>query len=332
MPKTTYVWDELSDQVIEESEDSVVVAEYTYEPRLYGNLISQNRSGTTHYYHYDGRGDAVALTNDSGTVTDTREYDAWGNVIVSTGSTSSPYQFVGLKGYQNDSATGLQYIRARFYSGSLARWTSKDPANKTDGPNRYLTVHNSPVQHVDPSGHRATTLCSGCKPPMTTPVAIKLPDTYQYVAIFNDVALILRLLGLNLSDVDKGTLQKNQPRHSDGPILSDDRRQAVLRAVMWRFNQLPAEILAATMKPASLQDGYTKCRNTLYACFAFSFIDFAACLAAVYFTCRWVCGFGGVILCGGCLAIGLGYCSARALYDNERCLEDFKKCLEDLNT
>ena len=77
MPKTTYVWDELSDNVIEEYEDGVLSVSYDHEPGLYGNLLSQNRSGVTSYYHYDGRGDTVALTDDSGTVTDTKEYDAW---------------------------------------------------------------------------------------------------------------------------------------------------------------------------------------------------------------------------------------------------------------
>lgn len=55
MPKTTYVWDELSDNVIEEYEDGVLSVSYTHEPGLYGNLLSQNRNGVTSYYHYDGR-------------------------------------------------------------------------------------------------------------------------------------------------------------------------------------------------------------------------------------------------------------------------------------
>ena len=71
MPGIEYVWDELSDNVIEEYEDGVLSVSYDHEPGLYGNLLSQNRNGVTSYYHYDGRGDTVALTDDSGNVTDT---------------------------------------------------------------------------------------------------------------------------------------------------------------------------------------------------------------------------------------------------------------------
>ena len=120
MAKTTYVWDELSDNVIEEYEDGVLSVSYDHEPGLYGNLLSENRNGVTSYYNYDGRGDTVALTDDSGNVTDTKEYDAWGNVIASTGSTVTPYQFVGRQGYQTDK-TGV-YVRARIYQPTAGRW------------------------------------------------------------------------------------------------------------------------------------------------------------------------------------------------------------------
>ena len=82
MPKTTYMWDELSDNVAAEFEDGLLSVAYTHAPGLYGNLLSQNRNGVTSYYHYDGRGDTVALTDDTGNVTDTKEYDAWGNVRI----------------------------------------------------------------------------------------------------------------------------------------------------------------------------------------------------------------------------------------------------------
>ena len=111
MPKTTYMWDELSDNVAAEYENGVLAVGYTHEPGPYGNLLSQNRNGVNSYYHYDGRGDTVALTDVAGNVTDTKEYDAWGNVIASTGSTVTPYLFGGRSGYQ----TGItgSYVRAK---------------------------------------------------------------------------------------------------------------------------------------------------------------------------------------------------------------------------
>lgn len=150
MPKTEYIWDELSDNVIEEYEDGVLSVSYTHESALYGNLLSQNRNGITSYHHYDGRGDTVALTDDSGNVTDTREYDAWGNVIASTGSTVTPYQFIGRSGYQTGN-TGV-YVRARIYQPTASRWVSFDPLRYIDSPSFFRYSHNNPIGNTDPSG------------------------------------------------------------------------------------------------------------------------------------------------------------------------------------
>lgn len=150
MPEIEYIWDELSDNVIEEYEDGVLSVSYDHEPGLYGNLLSQNRNGVTSYYHYDGRGDTVALTDDSGNVTDTKEYDAWGNVIASTGSTITPYRFIGRKGYQTGH-TGV-YVRARMYLPTPARWLAFDRNPAEQLRSQYSYVNNSSPNMVDASG------------------------------------------------------------------------------------------------------------------------------------------------------------------------------------
>ena len=154
MSEIEYMWDELSDNVAAEYEDGVLSAAYTHEPGLYGNLLTHNRNGVTSYYHYDGRGDTVALTVDAGNVTDTKEYDAWGNVIASTGSTVTPYQFVGRQGYQT-SNTGV-YVRARIYQPTVARWLSVDPLTFYDGMNQFLYAGVNSTRLIDPSGNSAT--------------------------------------------------------------------------------------------------------------------------------------------------------------------------------
>jgi YD repeat-containing protein len=121
MPKTTYVWDELSDNVIEEYEDGVLSVSYTHEPGLYGNLLSQNRNGVTSYYHYDGRGDTVALTDDSGNITDTKEYDAWGNVTASTGSTVTPYSACAARSVRSQIEPRLLSFHGIYFSPSSGR-------------------------------------------------------------------------------------------------------------------------------------------------------------------------------------------------------------------
>ena len=47
----------------------------------------------------DALGSAKALTNSSGTTTDTYTYDVWGNLTNHTGSTEQPYLYVGQLGY-----------------------------------------------------------------------------------------------------------------------------------------------------------------------------------------------------------------------------------------
>jgi len=149
MPKTTYVWDELSDNVIEEYEDGILSVSYTHEPGLYGNLLSQHRNSVTSYYHFDGRGDTVALTDDSGNITDTKEYDAWGNVIASTGTAVTPFWFGGMNGYQTCCSLGV-YIRARLYQSMIGRWKSIDPIGFFDGANLYVPYFMP--NETDPSG------------------------------------------------------------------------------------------------------------------------------------------------------------------------------------
>jgi len=150
MPETEYMWDELSDNVVAEYDDGVLTASYTHEPGRYGNLLSQNRSGTTQYYHYDGSCDMVALTNDMGDITDTNEYDAWGNVIGSTGTTPTPYKFLGKNGNQSDSNAAMQYARTRYLTLSNSRWTSLFLGRAFDGYQFHPVV--PPIEPRDKTG------------------------------------------------------------------------------------------------------------------------------------------------------------------------------------
>ena len=162
MPEIEYVWDELSDNVIEEYEDGVLSVSYDHEPGLYGNLLSQNRNDVTSYYHYDGRGDTVALTDDAGNVTDTKEYDAWGNVIASSGSTVTPYQFIGRQGYARDAAIQMSYVRARWFQSPRGTWTSIDPIGVQSGlTSLFAYSENCPLTSHDPSGLITSQLLPG---------------------------------------------------------------------------------------------------------------------------------------------------------------------------
>ena len=53
---------------------------------------------------------------------------------------------------QYDPVTGLYYGRARWYSTSLGRWISQDPAGYVNGANAYQFVIGDPVGMSDPFG------------------------------------------------------------------------------------------------------------------------------------------------------------------------------------
>ena len=142
-------------QVVEELVGGSVVKQFTYGH----DLISQRCASPTvncslSFYQYDGHGSVRQLTDTSSSVTDTYDYDAFGNLINRTGSTSNDYLY---SGEQFDSDLGLYYQRARYLSASTGRfWTMDSYEGSTFDPNtlhKYTYVNNSPVDLVDPSGN-----------------------------------------------------------------------------------------------------------------------------------------------------------------------------------
>jgi RHS repeat-associated protein len=159
---TNFVWNPVDDCVISELDGTgSVQAVYTNEPQQYGGVISQRRGTTTSTYHADALGTTRAMTDSTQTTTDTYLYDAWGNLITSSGTTVNPFRWVGRYGYYQDSSTGLVYVRARMYQPTVASWCCADFALFGDGPNLFQYSCNSPLQLIDPSGLFAETT-KGC--------------------------------------------------------------------------------------------------------------------------------------------------------------------------
>ena len=139
-----------------------VVVEYTVEggsyqtqaSYLYGaDLISQHREGETLFYLEDRHSGVRQLADASGTVTDTYSYDAYGNVLESTGDSENNYLY---RGEQFDPNADLQYLRARYYDPSVGRFASTDPfEGMLETPvslHRYLYGNANPITFHDPSG------------------------------------------------------------------------------------------------------------------------------------------------------------------------------------
>ena len=149
---TRYVVDKNRDfaQVLEEVDGlGALVVRYVHGD----DLISQSRAGTTSYYHYDGLGSTRALSNDTGGTTYTYTYDAFGNLIVSVGTTRNDYLFTG---EQLDPNIGFYYLRARYYDPALGRFLTMDafPGTMFDPItlHKYLYANVNPINVIDPSG------------------------------------------------------------------------------------------------------------------------------------------------------------------------------------
>jgi RHS repeat-associated protein len=86
--------------------------------------------------------------------TDTYDYDAFGNLIHSTGTTANNYLFAG---EQFDPDLNLYYNRARYLNTSTGRFWSMDTEEGGDqnpmSRHKYLYAEDEPVNGADPSGN-----------------------------------------------------------------------------------------------------------------------------------------------------------------------------------
>jgi RHS repeat-associated protein len=115
---------------------------------VYTPGVSERRGGVTTFLH-SGIKNAEAQTSTAQTLTATRTYDAFGNVVSSTGTWQGPFGYGGPFGYQED-ATGLRLLGHRLYDPSTGRFLTRDPIK--DGRHWYVYSGNDPVNFADPDG------------------------------------------------------------------------------------------------------------------------------------------------------------------------------------
>jgi RHS repeat-associated protein len=112
------------------------------------NKLRSQTGSTVNYFLADHLGSTNGLTDSSGNLTASTNYDAFGNAT--NAEFPSRYQFTGR---EYDSFTGLHYYRARFYDANLGRFISEDPIGFAGGDvNLYGYVWNNPLKWTDPTG------------------------------------------------------------------------------------------------------------------------------------------------------------------------------------
>jgi RHS repeat-associated protein len=101
----------------------------------------------------DRQGTVKDLIDNGGNVIEHLTYDSFGKL---SNASTTGFRY-GYTGREQDSETGLDYYRARYYDASNGRFISEDPISFAAGDtNIYRYVGNSPTNGTDPSG-----LCSG---------------------------------------------------------------------------------------------------------------------------------------------------------------------------
>jgi RHS repeat-associated protein len=159
---TQYLVDDLNPtgypQVVDElNTGGAVTRTYTYGlQRISENLspaLTGNSTWTPSFYGYDGGGNVRQLTNLAGSVTDSYEYDAYGNSFTVSGTTPNEMMY---RGEQYDSDLGLYYLRARYYNPLTGRFVSMDPEDgiPTDPKSlhKYTYAGGDPMNAIDPTG------------------------------------------------------------------------------------------------------------------------------------------------------------------------------------
>jgi RHS repeat-associated protein len=151
---TNYLVDKnspLSQVLLETDGQGAVMASYVYG----SDLISMQRPDQgTRYYHYDGQMSTRQLSDATGAVSDSYIYDAFGNLMATTGDTTNRMMY---SGEEYDPNLRTYYLRARYYDTTVGRFTARDPFHGTSAEdpmalNRYLYVHSDPINNSDPTG------------------------------------------------------------------------------------------------------------------------------------------------------------------------------------
>ncbi len=168
----TYTYDAEGTRIKSECGEDVIAYTYDVNARLSKLLVKTEGNVTTKYvyglgligeetdgefktYHFDLRGSTVAITDENCNVTDTFEYDTYGKLISRTGESKTPFLYNGSYGVMTE-ASGLCYMRARYYSPVLKRFINADivsgDISNAVTLNRYAFANCNPVSNVDPFG------------------------------------------------------------------------------------------------------------------------------------------------------------------------------------
>ena len=113
-----------------------------------GGILYTLRGGTPSYTHENKRGDVVAKTDASGSLTYQAQYEGFGNQVATSGATLDRQK----SNSKDTDPTNLVDEGFRYRDLETGMFISRDPAGFVDGPNLYTYVVDNPWTKFDPEG------------------------------------------------------------------------------------------------------------------------------------------------------------------------------------
>jgi RHS repeat-associated protein len=107
-------------------------------------------SPNSRWFVFGPQGETRALVNSSGTVLGTLSYNAYGEIVGSSGVVDTAFRYGGQWGYYSE--IGMILCGYRWYDPNQGRWLSRDPIGYEGGPNLYEYCGTNPVMYADPLG------------------------------------------------------------------------------------------------------------------------------------------------------------------------------------
>lgn len=132
-----------------------------------GDVVGFIYNGTPYYYMRTLLNDISGIVDREGNVVAKYRYDAFGNIIYSTGdlATINPIRY---RGYYYDTETNWYYLQLRYYNPEWCRFISPDclfiAGDAVNGSNMYAYCNNNPVKYIDTSGAASETNKIDLKP------------------------------------------------------------------------------------------------------------------------------------------------------------------------
>lgn len=157
---TIYIFDKDGKLIAEADGAGVVQRDYVYFGGRPVALATTGGAPAVFYYHVDHLGTPQVLTNQLGTVVWAGDYEAFGEVNLTTNVVESNLRFPG---QYYDLETDLHYNYFRDYDPSLGRYVESDPIGLDGGLNTYIYGLNNPIRYTDFFG---LDVCN-CRAPQT---------------------------------------------------------------------------------------------------------------------------------------------------------------------